>query len=209
MRASYLLFVLVYLAGCSTDDAAKHPIASVASTNLPTAATQSVPAANSPEQAVRDYLNWYSANYNKLPTNFIKTVGGNDTLGYYAVNSQVTENWLAAVQKSNLVSATFLQNWRSYFKQYADTLRLHPQNDGPPSGFDYDFLMLSQEADTKLTELQAGTFTTKLLNPARAVVAALGPQHDGWREGMTFTLAKSAAGKWQIDAVSIPENLIQ
>lgn len=204
MRIAYPLFVLVSLASCSTGDISQQLALQAASGSLSAA-----PAANSPEKTVRKYLNWYSAHYDKLPTNFITTVGGKDTLGYYAVDLQVTENWLTAVRNSGFLSDAYLQNWRTYFKQYADTLRLHPQNDGPPLGFEYDFLMLSQEADTKAAELQAGTFTTKLLNSAHATVAALGPQHEGWREGMTFTLSKSATGEWQIDTMRIPDNLTQ
>jgi hypothetical protein len=204
VRTPCLLFILVSLASCSTGDAPKQLAAPVASGNL-----SAVPAASSPEKTVREYLRWYSANYNKLPTNFILRPDGKDTTGYYAVDLQVTENWLVAVRNSGVLSDAYLQNWRTYFKQYADTLRLHPQNDGPPRGFEYDFLMLSQEADNKVAELQAGTFTTKLVSDTRATVAALGPQHEGWREGMTFTLSKSATGEWLIDTMRIPDNLTQ
>lgn len=166
-------------------------------------------AASNPEKTVREYLHWYTANHNKLPTNFVEKVGGQDTTGYYAVNFQVTENWLTAVRKSGLLSKTYLQHWRSYFKQYADTMHLHRQNDGPASGFEYDFLMLSQEADVRATELQAGTFTTRMTSATSAIVVALGPQHEGWREGLTFKLTQAATGKWLIDAVSVPANLMQ
>lgn len=166
-------------------------------------------AESSPEKTVREYLNWYSTHYDKLPTNLVKYPTSHDPSGYYAVDFHATESWLTSVRESGLLSEGYLQHWRSYFKQYADTMRLHHQNDGPAPGFEYDFLMLSQEADTKLTELQAGIFTTRLVSGTSATVAALGPQHDGWREGMTFELTKSATGQWQIETMSIPDNLIQ
>ena len=162
------MLTLLGMASCSTDSAPTQPISAAVS-------------ASSPEKTVRDYLHWYATHHDKLPTNFVATVGvgGKDTTSYYAVNFQVTENWLTAVRQSGALSGTYLQHWRTYFRQYADTLRLHRQNDGPANGFEYDFLMLSQEADTRATELQAGTFTTKLVGTTHAIVAALGPQHEG------------------------------
>ena len=88
-------------------------------------------------------------------------------------------------------------------------MRRHPQNDGPPEGFSYDLLMLSQEPDERLSELQAGIFTTQLNGPGKAAVLARGPQHEGWREGLDFQLSKTAAGKWLIDSIEVPDNLTQ
>ena len=205
MKIQYLLLILVGLASCSTDGAPTQPIAAVASASLP------VVSVNSPEKTVREYLHWYSTQHDKLPTNFIATtsVSSKDTTGYYAVDFRVTENWLAAVRQSGVFSNTYLQYWRTYFRQYADTLRLHRQNEGLATGFEYDFLMLSQEADTRATELQAGTLATKMVGPNRAIVAALGPRHEGWREGLTFSLSQAATGKWLIDAIKVPASLTQ
>jgi len=203
MRALYLLLMLVGLTSCSTDGASTQPIASTASAVEAITHTPSATTVDSPTQTVREYLRWYSAHAEKLPTNFIRTVNA----GHYAVDFQATENWLAAVRHSNLLSDTFLQHWRSYFRQYADTLRLHRQDDGPANGFEYNFLMLSQEPDARAAELRAGTFTIKMADTTHAVVVALGPQHEGWREGLTFTMSRANTGKWLIDEIKVPADL--
>jgi hypothetical protein len=204
MRSICLLFILASLASCSTGDASKQLAAPAA-----TGSRSALSTASSPEKTVREYLNWYSNNQDKLPRNFVTEFRSHDTSDYYTVDFRVTEKWLGTLRNSNLLSNKYLQHWRTYFKQYADTLEVHHQNDGPAIGFDYDFLMLSQEPDTRVAELLAGTYTTKLISGTSAEVVALGPQHDGWREGMTFVLSKSATEEWLIDTMSVPNNLAQ
>jgi hypothetical protein len=166
-------------------------------------------SADGPEKTVQKFLTWTAAHYNKLPSNFVDHTDGRDTTKYYAVNFSETNRWLAVIKQSGVFSEVYLNSWRAYFQQYADTLRLHPQNDGPPRGFEYDFLLTSQEPDTKLSELQLGRLTTQLTATNRAIVHALGPQHDGWREGYDFYLSQGAAGQWLIDSTSIPDNLVR
>jgi hypothetical protein len=206
MKAECLLLIVgcLSLSNCSTDNTQKQLGSSVAPTAPLLAA-----ASSSPEKTVREYVAWYVKYHAELPANFIKNVDGTDTTHYYAVDFQVTESWLTAVRRSGLLADTYLQKWRQHFEQYADTLRRQRQNDGPPSGFEYDFLLLSQEPDTKIAELRAGSYVTTSVSPARAKVVVLGPQHEGWREGLRFELSKSATNKWLIDAISIPDNLTQ
>jgi len=166
-------------------------------------------AITSPEKTVRAFLAWYANHQATLPTDFVDHTNGQDTTKGYAVNVEGTEKWLAEVRRSDVVSAAYLQHWRTYFRQYADTLRLHKQYDGPPAGFDYDFLMLSQEPAQKVDELRAGTFVTQLTTARQATVTVLGPQHDGWREGMKFKLSQASSGEWLIDEMRIPDNLTQ
>ncbi len=166
-------------------------------------------ATASPEKTVRAFLAWYTSHQATLPAGFVDHADGQDTTKNYSVNVESTEAWVAEVRLSGVVSAAYLRHWRAYFHQYADTLRLHKQHDGPPAGFDYDFLMLSQEPQEKVAELKAGTFTTQILAPRQATVTVLGPQHDGWREGMEFKLSQTPSAKWLIDEMSIPDNLTQ
>lgn len=201
-----VLFFVAGLAGCS-HEAAKEP-ESPPSTPAPPVTRTDVVIAR-PEKTVRKFLDWYVKNQASLPGNFIDHADGRDTTQQYAVNFAATEKWLAAVGRSEVVSPAYLQHWRAYFKQWGDTLRVHPQHDGPPAGFEYDFLLLSQEPEEKVAELQAGTFVTKQLANSQVMVTALGPKHEGWREGMHFKLAQAPSGQWLIDEMSVPDNLTQ
>lgn len=160
-----------------------------------------------PDETVRKFLSWYVTNHDRLPGDFVENVLSQDSTKFYSVNIAGTEKWLTAVQRSGYFSKVYLQDWRNYFQQYADTLRLLKQNDGPPRGFEYDFLLLSQEPDTRVAELQQGTFTAKFPKPNRALVEMRGPQRDGWREGLKFTLSKDNTGQWLIDSIANPTDL--
>ncbi|WP_460585369.1 hypothetical protein [Hymenobacter arcticus] len=174
----------------------------------PVAASPAQPA-TAPELAVKDYLQWYAAHHDEFNADFI-TGGGLDSTTFYAVDMSAADDWLARLSQSKHFSAAYVQGWRDYIGSYADTLRRRPQNDGPPEGFSYDLLMLSQEADTRLEELQKGTMLTSYAaTKDSATVQARGQQHEGWREGLDFTLSQNPAGKWLIDSIEVPTNLAQ
>lgn len=157
---------------------------------------------------MKAYLNWYAKHHEEFDTSLVEG-GGEDTTSFYAVNQAAVDDWLSRLGYSGHFSATYVAGWRRYIRSYADTLRKHPQNDGPPEGFSYDLLMLSQEPDTRLEELQKGTFSTRYTGAAGATVQARGSQHEGWREGLDFTLSKNAANKWLIDSITVPDDLVQ
>jgi hypothetical protein len=199
MRKLYSLLLAAGLLSCSTSP-----------TEQPATATRAAAAklATAPEQAVKAYLNWYATHHEEFNPNFIEG-GGEDTTSFYAVDQTVAEDWLTRLHQSGHFSTAYVQRWRSYIQSYADTLQKHPQNDGPPEGFSYDLLMLSQEPDTRLTELQKGTFSTRYAGPTSATVRARGTQHEGWREGLDFALTKNTSGKWLIDSINVPDDLVQ
>jgi hypothetical protein len=161
---------------------------------------------NQPVRTVRQYLRWCATHQNTLPNDFILNGDGQDTTKFYAVNFSGTESWLMAVQNSGLVSEMYLNGWRAHFRQYADSLRLHPQNDGPPAGFEFDFLTLSQEPDEQVAELLSGTATVTEASAMQAVVQTRGPRHEGWQAGLDFELNKDANGRWLIDKISPAES---
>lgn len=205
MRKPYLLLLAAGLLSCSTAPTEQPATAARAATHTTRPPAKPAPA---PERAVQAYLSWYAAHHEEFNPNFIEG-GGEDTTSFYAVDEAVADDWLTRLHQSGYFSAAYVQGWRSYIRSYADTLRKHPQNDGPPEGFSYDLLMLSQEPDTRLEELQKGTFSTRYAGPTSATVLARGPRHEGWREGLNFILTRNSVGKWLIDSIDVPDNLVQ
>lgn len=196
--------LLLFLAACGEPapqaETSREPPRTVPSTQAPEAAP-------GPAYTVRQYLNWYNSHQNNLPGDFILNSDGQDTTKFYAVNFSATERWLAAVRQSGLVSETYLNRWRTHFQQYADSLQLHPQNDGPAAGFDYDFLMLSQEPDAQVADLLSGTTALAWNRGSQALVQARGPRHGGgWQFGLNFMLIQDSGGRWLIDGVSQAES---
>ena len=199
MKTSALAIVLLLLlTGCEAPTSREqHPPLPEA---ISVAATE--PARDTAAAAtVRRFLDWYTSHTDSLSTS--RFVTDADSLTPYAVDFAGTDKWLQQVQRSQLVSSTYLHQWRAYFRRYADSLRLHPQYDGPPDGFEYDFIMLSQEPDEVAAELKAGTFQTLPQADNRVRVQVTGVQHDGWRAGMRFSLTHQPSGQWLIDSMSV------
>ena len=99
------------------------------------------------DQTVKDFLCWYNDNYgtlNRIPLVTNSPPAG-DSTKYYAVNFEGTERWLTVFQESGFVSGAFVSHWRNYFRNAEKAFRNDPVSDGPPAGFEHDFIYNSQE----------------------------------------------------------------
>lgn len=115
---------------------------------LPTVATDSATAA----QTVNTFLAWYKNHIREL--NEIPLV--NQQPGkQYSVNLKNGERYLRYLKSSNLLTNTYLNGWRTYFRERQEGFRLNPQTEGPPTGFDYDLVMLNQDVDAQLASLKS------------------------------------------------------
>lgn len=201
-----LLYGLLLVGAAACNGPASTPETAAPEATPSAAASTATPDTSSaPAQTVRRFVKWYVRNTESLPGDFLLNADGQDSTKFYAVNFPGTEQWLTAVQQSGTVSAAYLNEWRAYFRRYDDTLRLHPQNDGPPAGFDYDFLMLTQEAEESAADLLIGTVTVTRQKGPRAHVQALGPKHESYYSALEFDLSQQADGRWLIDKIAVPE----
>ncbi|RCR70371.1 hypothetical protein DUE52_08215 [Larkinella punicea] len=89
----------------------------------------------------------------------------------YAVNFKNGEKYLAYLQSSHLLTNTFLNEWRIYFRQRQQGFQLTQQTEGPPTGFEYDLVLLSQEVDLQLKSLNKLKITNVTVRKDRASVA--------------------------------------
>lgn len=200
---------LLYLTNCSqeksisTQSTAATLPDSASAVVAPVSIQHAAPAA---EAMVRNLLRWYARSMEKLPADFVLNDDGTDTTKFYAVNFPGTEAWLTSLKASGYFSDTFLNSWRTYFWQHNDSLRVHPQNDGPPAGFEYDFILYSQQADNKIQELQSGNYSSSLSDANHALVEVTGRSYstDGGsrQEGLSFKISKSKGGYWLIDDIT-------
>ncbi|PJJ59822.1 hypothetical protein [Hymenobacter chitinivorans] len=201
MKQRLFLLLLAATAACSTPATDQPETAAPLQPAAKPAATEAAPA-----QTARRFVGWYIQNAEKLPADFVLNSDAQDSTKFYAVNVPGTEDWLRAVQQSGTVSEAYLSDWRAYFRRYDDTLRLHPQNDGPAAGFDYDFLMLSQEPEENAADLQKGQFVVTRQQGRHAQVQARGPKHETYIVSLDFDLTQQADGRWLIDKISVPDN---
>jgi len=102
-------------------------------------------------QTVVSFLAWYKNHIQEA--NRIPLV--NQTEGEpYSVNLENGERYLRYLKSSHLLTDAYLNNWITYFKERQEAFRQSPQSEGPPMGFDFDLVMLTQDVDMQLAELE-------------------------------------------------------
>ena len=88
----------------------------------------------------------------------------------YSVNFKNGEKYLAYLRSSHLLTDTFLNEWRIYFRERQQGFQLTHQNEGPPTGFEYDLVLLSQDVDMQLKSLKKLKITKVKVQKDRASV---------------------------------------
>lgn len=155
------------------------------------------PAANT----VVAFLTWYRDNYDSV--GMMNLVTGNppgDPNSNYAVDFPATEVYLGKLKASGYISDQYVKTWRTYFIKCDEEFKAEPQNDGPPSGFDYDFVMNSQDFDDDFKNIGNTRLDHGSLSGNKATVFMELPMSGQLRYDLTKT-----DGKWLIDEIKYPE----
>ncbi len=129
-------------------------------------ATDSATAA----QTVVAFLTWYKTHIqaaNQIP--LVNQQAGKP----YSVNLKNGERYLAYLKSSQLLTDTYLNGWRTFFKERQEGFRLTPQTEGPPTGFDYDLVMLNQDVDMQLDSLNTLKIKQVTVLKARTTVTCV------------------------------------
>lgn len=150
---------------------------------------------------IKEFINWYGKNQTKLSQIELVNNSHNeiiDTTKFYSVNFENTEKYLTEFKKSGLFSEKYIESQRKYFRDCESDFIAEPENDGPPSGFDYDIVMKSQDfeieeliRDLKVKNLTVTEKTAKL-------TADFGIYYK-----LNFTLSKENE-VWKIDDIINP-----
>ena len=117
-----------------------------------------------------------------------------DSTKFYEVNFPETEKYLAKLKSSGYISDQYLDHWRTYFKEHDKTMKEFPINDGPPDGFSFDLVLLTQEMDFTLNAID----TAKLIHVNESVKNSIVKIDIMMRLG--FSLSKIEE-KWLIDEI--------
>ncbi|MGA0557295.1 hypothetical protein ACO2Q8_11630 [Larkinella sp. VNQ87] len=101
-------------------------------------------------RTVTGFLSWYKSHADSISRIILvdQKPGKN-----YAVNFKNGEKYLTYLRSSQRLTDRYLNEWRLYFRERQQGFQLSPQNEGPPTGFEYDLVLLSQEVDTQLASL--------------------------------------------------------
>jgi hypothetical protein len=138
MKQFHLLVFLILVIGCANTNNA---IANQGSLENPQ------DSCKEQLKTIINFLNWYR-NYSSQDHDYVTVNNygeGYNTNNYYSVNYSGTERYLNDLKNSGFISEKYINQWREYFKKCELNFKKNPQNDGPPEGLDFDFIMWSQD----------------------------------------------------------------
>ena len=99
---------------------------------------------------VIDFLKWYKKKYHEIST--LSLV--NTSEEHYYVDLSECEAYLNILKSSGCVSFKYIEQMRTYFKTYFEQYKTALYTDGPPNGFDYDLILLTQEVDDTMQAIE-------------------------------------------------------
>ena len=141
---------------------------------------------------VRAFLRWYRDNYKQAKT-FRLTYP--DERGTYQVDRNACKNFLAFLKSSSYISDEYIRLWQEYFDGKAEYFKENPQSVGPPEGFEFDLVLISQEPELIFQALENLNFQIIELTEKNAILQISGD----W--GYEIELSKTG-DRWLIDYIS-------
>lgn len=139
-------------------------------------------------QSVKGFLEWYKTNYTKS-NSFGFTY--QDKQGNFHVSIPQGEEYLSFLKSSGYISDKYVDIWLKYFKDKATYMEENLQNEGPPEGFEFDLVLITQEPELVLNEINNLQFMVSEKNGDKAILQIVGEL------GYDFELIKEN-GKWMI-----------
>ena len=145
------------------------------------------------EGAVRNFLHWYKTNYKEV--NKVTFVDKNKR-GDYKVNLDECKKFLNQLSSSGFISNVYVTEWNKYFESKAKYFSANPINEGPPEGFDYDLVLLTQEPEIVLEVIDTLKMNISDIKDGKAMAKVYSAN-----VGYEFEMGKED-GKWKIDYIA-------
>jgi hypothetical protein len=152
---------------------------------------------STPENTVLSFLKWYKDNGQGIANDLVLNIGikDRDSTKFYSVNFQATENYLKKLKETSSISDKYVNKWREYFRKCDQHFKNNPTNEGPPVGFDYEFITLSQD-DPGLSVLEKAKLSVIKRDKNSSIVLIQFPSTYQYN----YYLTKQGA-HWQIDDI--------
>lgn len=150
------------------------------------------------QQVIIKFLKWYKVNLNKA-NNFPILI--KDSAGNFMVNKAACANYLKFLKTSECISQKYIDHWKIYFDDKATELRDHPLQSDVPEGFDFDFILITQQPELVLSQIDRAKFKTISMNASVALIGVKWPGKNAME--YEFEMYKTKAG-WQIGYISTP-----
>ena len=144
------------------------------------------------KQAVLGFLSWYKNNYSEA-NSFGLTY--QDKQGNFHVSTVNCEKYLQFLKSSGYISDNYVQAWQKYFNDRAIYMDENLQSEGPPEGFEFDLVLITQEPELMLNEIDKLQFAVSENDGKKAILQVAG------QFGYDFEMVKEN-GKWTIEYIA-------
>ena len=162
MKEKFLMIGLILLIACQSNSKTDSPKPADESQDNSTGKINNQLTNQASALTVINFLKWYKGNYETIyQYNLVNNAGGEyDSTKFYSVNFKETEKYLSKLKSGGFISDSYIEGWRKYFIEREENFKSNLQNDGPPDGFEYDFVLMTQEIDETLNSID----NPKLIN---------------------------------------------
>ncbi|MFW6222943.1 MAG: hypothetical protein ACOC3T_04960 [Bacteroidota bacterium] len=109
----------------------------------------------------KEFFHWYKQNYETLGNIQLIDLVKVDSTYIYKVNTDSTKRYLNILESSGFFSDSFIKEKQDYFIEAGRKLLEVKQSDGPPVGFEFDLLLLTQEASLYLDNIKDINYSVK------------------------------------------------
>ncbi len=154
------------------------------------------------EQKVKGFLTWYSTNWKEVAVDLINPIIENsnaepDSTKPYKINFKAAEIYLDSFRKSGFVSETYIEYYRQYFIKCQKKFEEVPEYEGPPTGFEYDFVFRSQDYEYQQNNADKAMITDISITANKAIATI---KYDDDVYSYIYELSK-LNNNWYIDSV--------
>lgn len=149
-------------------------------------------------KVIIDFLKWYKANLHKANSFRILI---KDSAGNFMINRKAVTAYLNFMRSSKCLSANYLAYWQTYFDDKAIQLSKDKIQSDIPEGFDFDFVLITQEPEIILNNISRLKLKTVSISKTVALIGVKLPSDNSVE--YEFEMYKSKDG-WQIDYISTP-----
>lgn len=164
------------------------------SSTVPVVKTEPAPA----QDVIIQFLKWYKANLHKANSFALLT---KDSAGNFMVDQVAGKKYLSFLKSSKYLSGTYIAYWETYFNDKAAWLKSNPTQTDQPEGFDFDFVLITQEPETVLNQISRTKFKTVSMNSRVALIGLKWAYKDAIE--YEFEMYRGKEG-WQISYISTP-----
>ncbi len=150
------------------------------------------------QKVIIKFLQWYKINLHKA--NSFQLLA-KDSADNYMINKDAVTSYLNFLKSSKYISPKYIAYWQTYFDDKATELKDHPIQSDIPEGFDFDFILITQEPELVLNQINRTKFKTVSMNSTVALIELKWPGKNSMQ--YEFEMYKGKYG-WQIGYISTP-----